>query len=221
MPDAEAGTSTGKGSSQSVELVILLMLIVVFIAGIVWLLQGGVDFLKSDHGFSLLTSEGATLTSRMEKLVSDARRFDLRNAPDTSYAESQKLDFLSDLDGDPATGSYRSGGLKGLERVVVRRAGEGSRFLIADVYSSPTKSPSRVVLTSRLDRSDPAAFAVDYRTVENKTVVPGVKLTSMSIGSPVRINAVRFTARLIDQGEVHSISKSMRLNYTPELYIRD
>jgi hypothetical protein len=67
-----------------------------------------------------------------------------------------RLDFLADLDGDPATGAFRVDSRGGYERVVVEaRGGE----LVALVYEGPAQEPDPVVLTSGLIPGGPGAFS--------------------------------------------------------------
>jgi hypothetical protein len=122
------------------EMVFLLIVLLLFLAGSVWVVNRAVANShppgRSD-GASVIYASGATAVKARSIVV-------------------DRLDFLADLDGDPATGAFRVDSRGGYERVVVEaRGGE----LVALVYEGPAQEPDPVVLTSGLIPGGPGAFS--------------------------------------------------------------
>lgn len=149
------------------EMAFLLIVLALFLAGTVWVVNGAI--VKS-HPLGKNDSAGREADKaldRIESMVKAARQFDYTGelkAPGPGLVAGS-LDFLADLDGDPQTGSYevvlKNGSVvKGLERVVIAPRGIS---LVTYVYSRPGAVPGAVVLLKNLSPGDKQAFLVRFQ----------------------------------------------------------
>gem|GEM_PF-1736311 len=160
------------------EMAFLLIVLALFLAGTVWVVNGAI--VKS-HPLGKNDSAGREADKaldRIESMVKAARQFDyhgILKAPGWSRG-ADNLDFLADLDGDPKTGSYEvalndGGVVRGLERVVIARRGTA---LVTYVYSRDGSAPQSVVLFKELGPGDRQAFQVRFRV--DRTAGPPASL---------------------------------------------
>ncbi len=132
------------------EMAFLLLVVAIFLAGTVWVCSGAVTKLRPSGRVGKADREGERTMDRLEDLLGSARKFFHPEGATGSTAGkfiSNDLDFLADLDGDPATGRFVLDGARGFERVLIYCRGS---ILFAKVYSSPGGAPREVVLTRGL-----------------------------------------------------------------------
>lgn len=174
------------------EMAFLLLVLALFLGGTVWVASGAVvkshPFRKSEGA----GKEGEAAMNKIAALVKSARRFYCERSKSERGGlvfASESLDFLADLDSDSKTGSYRTGDTRGLERVLIARAGAS---VTVSVHSSPAASPSVVVLTSDLPPGDGGAFKTELQTVrgEGRTGGDG---SSGDEGGRLVVSGVRVT----------------------------
>lgn len=118
---------------------------------------------------------------RIEALVRSGRKFFYPDGAVGSSAGkfvSGSLEFLADLDGDPATGRFVLDGARGFERVLVFSRGSSA---YARVCSSPGGAPREVALARGL-AGDGTPFVAALRVTAGK---PG------GGSGPLRVKEVR------------------------------
>ena len=169
---AARGFATRKSGFVSLELVVLVVLMLVFLTGIVLLMY---DMVISEgaEGRMALASEGKRVLGTVERMVGDAEAVGVGDqwGPGAPGAKpGSTLELLVNIDGDSRTGSYNADGVSGLERVLLYRPSSTSTRLVALVFSRRTDGEEaetgsafrKSVITDMLDEYDPRAFRVQF-----------------------------------------------------------
>lgn len=166
------GYASRKSGFVSFELVVLLVVMLAFLAGIVLLMDDVVSSGKGAEGRRAIASEGERVLGVVERMVRDAEAVGWGDewGPGAPGAKpGYTLELLVNIDGDSRTGSYSVDGVSGLERVFLCRPSATSTRLVALLYSRRSagegadagSAPKESVITDLLDRRDPRAFRVD------------------------------------------------------------
>lgn len=176
MADNAEGVATEKRQRASgiADLLITVLLIVVFSAGLLVFSARGVTSLEN-RSIPGGGSEGAPLMNTINRLVSGAVKINgCGSVEESSGSNHYRFDYLEDLDGDTATGEFEVGGKKGFERIVLERGGAGGSALVAKVWESELLEPSEVVLSQALEPSADNAFYIEYLSdTARREQVPG------------------------------------------------
>ncbi len=200
-----SGTRRPDGAFISVDMLLLLAILVVFLVGVVALTAAGVSSFQSAKGSARVQEEAGRLMDRIEAMVSGAR------AVSPGRTTGGPFDFVADLDGSGGqvrAAADASGGTvlstSGLEMVSLYRSSTSSRRLLTAVRGS--SSGSRVVvLTSMLDPADPRAFGVECLSGTGRRVADGT-------GAKAEVGEVRVTVRLASGGESRSFTRLVHLS---------
>jgi hypothetical protein len=167
-PGNTCGPRQGGRASRSVtvDVVLVSLLLVLFMAGTVFVFEqriGGGGAVTVDRR---LADEAERVLSHLGLMAEDAPLVRLLDPGPGEAKDADTglpaLEVLADLDGDPATGGFAAQSEEGLERVVIYRSTPGGRELIARVYLDPDTPAEEVILTSMLDPYDPEAFTVEF-----------------------------------------------------------
>jgi hypothetical protein len=159
-------------------LVVIVLLLVAFLAGVVLLSAAGMDSATERTG-GVLGQEARALEYRLEALLSRARL--LYAGPDGERGSGgDRIDFLADLDGEKVEGGEGRrtfsgpGGLdlSRMERVVIYSPESDRRRLVAEVYLYGETKPAASLLTSHLSPRA-GSFEVKYFDADGRLIVPG------------------------------------------------
>ena len=199
------------------EMAFLLLVVALFLVGIVWVVNAAI--VKS-HPLGKSDTAGRDAERALDKieaLLKTARVFAYDGRalrPGLWTPQQGSLDFLGDLDGDSGTGSYRAGGEKGLERVIIYRQ---DRSLVVSVKSSPAAPPSTVVLLKGLSPRD-QAFSGSFRVAASGAVKITVGTGAALAGtSAIRADRIRVSITTGVGGNRLLLDRQMGLPLTPAL----
>jgi len=205
--------SAGRGKRDGRSgIIVPVVLVVVLLAGVILLVLGAVDSENPAEGKATVQAEAERLLQRLADIAGSARWVEVEDGPARSQADGRHatLDLLEDLDGDTTTGGFEAAGSCGLERVLVYRDGEGGRWLIAGVYSTPGAPPREVELTGMLDAEDEDAFYVEYLSeLEPETPILG-KVPGSPKAPGVKADGLRLSVTIRANGETGTFTRVIR-----------
>jgi hypothetical protein len=216
MRNYRAPHGTGKEGFSTVEMLLLLISVAVFLLGVVALVSRGVSSVQPSKGEAEMNREATRLLDRIQALVEGARAISTLPGANPGL-ENTRLLFLADLDGSGGQVRLKEGGTgiesTGLETVAMMRSNAGSmiqeiptgRNLYVTVWGDSPKA-SQILLTSMLDPSDGRAFIVGFTQGEAKQTDVGEAAAGAQ-----RVTAVRVSVRLRLRGELRQYARPIHL----------
>ncbi|MBU1672476.1 MAG: hypothetical protein KKF41_07455 [Actinobacteria bacterium] len=174
------------------EMIVLVGVLAVFIAGLVAVVGEGVDQYRSGSS-EAASADAQVLMDRLDAIIGQARTFYLSppgGSPADVAVSGGALVFEGDLDGD------------GTMEQVLLHASEGGRVLAADV--SLDGEWQRVELTDGLDPGAAEPFAASLET-GSKTPAPFIETGSAGD----EVTAVRYIVRLVGEKGPRTYSRTV------------
>ncbi len=165
MCEKRAFVTAGRKGFIAAEMVLLLIMLVAFLAGVVLLVNGGVSTFDSAKGQTRLSDESARILDRIGAMLGSARTISLAQPSLDPADNSGRLVFVADLEGTGGGVTLQKGADEirgaGLETVAVYRPSTRPRELQVAVADSSDRA-RRVTLSSMLDPASGNALTVDY-----------------------------------------------------------
>ncbi len=194
MREKRAFVIAGRKGFISAEMVLLLIMLVVFLAGVVLLVNGGVSTFDAAKGQTRLSDESARILNRIGAMLNSARTISLLQPSLDPADNSGRLLFVADLDGTGGSVTLQKGADEipgtGLETVGVYRPSTRARELQVAVADS-SGIARKVTLSSKLDPASGNAFTVDYLSRGGEKIDPSTARTA-----GLEVGAVRVNVRL-------------------------
>lgn len=196
MREKRAFVIAGRKGFISAEMVLLLIMLVVFLAGVVLLVNGGVSTFDAAKGQTRLSDESARILNRIGAMLSSARTVSLAQPSLEPAFNSRRLVFTADLDG--------AGGKP--ETVALYRPSSRPGELVA-LVGDRSEGARKVILTSMLDPASRAALKVEYygEAGDRFDTRAGSVVGARVVGS------IRVRIRLLSGGDTRSYGRLFHL----------
>lgn len=194
MREKRPFATAGRKGFIAAEMVLLLIMLVAFVTGVVFLVDGGVSTFDSAKGQTRLSDESARILDRIGAMLGSARAISLAQPSLDPADNSGRLVFVADLEGTGGGVTLQKGADEiagtGLETVAVYRASTRPRELQVAVADSSDRA-RRVTLSSMLDPASGNAFTVDYLSRGGEKIDT---LTANTVG--LEVGSIRVKVRL-------------------------
>jgi hypothetical protein len=165
------------------EMILLLLMLVAFLAGVVLLVERGVSTFDSGKGDSSLAGESERVFEGLEAIIGSARAVSLEQPGLDPGFNRGRLVLVAELDGSGPGGGTGEPDLSENEVVLVRVRPSRPRELQV-LVAGGTGGAGETVLSSLLDWARPAPFSVEYMGLNGEKIGPAApEAPVLSVGS--------------------------------------
>jgi hypothetical protein len=199
------------------EMIVLLAVLAVFLAGVIVLASNGIQSLQRENADRPMSEKGEALMDRLEELTREAIVIYVSPTPywlsTFIINKKEEILFAADLDGDASQkeiNAFVSGGEStgGIEGVRVAQPDDAANELVARIRGTEV-GDKQVVLTRILDAQNEPAFEVKYQ-VGKKGNLSKAELAVLSGGQ--RVTGLHIYLKLRDRGKTLDLDRAFRLN---------